>query len=36
MHIVVDVVGLPDEQLTLIAKKLGQATSVINVHWYRV
>jgi hypothetical protein len=36
LHIQVDVFGLPVEQLTLIAAKIGQAPCIINAYWYRV
>jgi hypothetical protein len=36
LDIQVDVCGLPEEQLRLIAAKIGQSLSVVNVHWHRV
>jgi hypothetical protein len=36
LHIQVDVFGLPVEQLTLIAAKIGQAPCIVNAYWYRV
>jgi hypothetical protein len=36
LHIQVDVFGLPMEQLTLIAAKIGQVPCVVNAYWYRV
>jgi hypothetical protein len=36
LHIQVDVCGLPEEQLTIIAAKIGQATSIVNAYWYRL
>ena len=36
IHIRVDVCGLPEEQLKIIAAKIGQATSVVTAHWHRV
>ena len=36
LHIEVDVCGVPDEQLALIASKLRQATSIVNAYWHRV
>jgi hypothetical protein len=36
LHIAVDVVGLPDEQLTLIAGKIRQAPCIVNVYWHRL
>jgi hypothetical protein len=34
LHVEVDVVGLSAEQLTLIARKIGQATCVVNAYWH--
>jgi hypothetical protein len=36
LHIQVDVCGLADEQLQLIAKKISQNVSVVNAYWHRV
>jgi hypothetical protein len=36
LHIQVDVCGLPEEQLKLMAAKIRQSLSVINAHWHRV
>lgn len=36
LHIAVDVCGLPEDQLALIASKICQAPSIIDAHWYRV
>ena len=36
LHIEVDVCGLPDEQLALIARKIRQAPSVENAYWHRL
>jgi hypothetical protein len=36
LYIEVDVCGVLDEQLTLIAGKIGQATSVVNAYWHRL
>jgi hypothetical protein len=36
LHIQVDICGLPEEQLKIIAGKIGQATSIVNAYWYRV
>jgi hypothetical protein len=36
LHIAVDVFGLPEDQLALIASKIRQAPSIINAHWHRV
>jgi hypothetical protein len=36
LHIQVDVFGLPVEQLTLIAAKIGQSPCIVNAYWCRV
>ena len=36
LHIEVDVFGLPDEQLALIAAKICQAPCVLNAYWHRL
>ena len=36
IHIQVDVCGLPEVQLKIIAAKIGQATSVVTAYWHRV
>jgi hypothetical protein len=36
LHIEVDVFGLTDEQLSLVAGKIGQAVSICHVHWHRL
>jgi hypothetical protein len=36
LHIEVDVCGVPDEQLMLIAGKVRQATSIVNAYWHRL
>jgi hypothetical protein len=36
LHIHVDVCGLLEEQMKLIATKIGQSLSVVNAYWYRV
>jgi len=36
LHIEVDVCGVPDEQLALIARKIRQAPSIVNAHWHRL
>jgi hypothetical protein len=36
IHIQVDVCGLPEEQLTIIAAKIGQATCIASAYWHRV
>ena len=35
LHIQVDVVGVTEERLTLIAAKIGQVTSVFEASWHR-
>jgi hypothetical protein len=36
LYIAVDVCGVLDEQLALIAAKIRQATSIVNAHWCRL
>ena len=36
LYIEVDVCGVLDEQLTLIAAKVRQATSTVNAYWHRL
>jgi hypothetical protein len=36
LHIAVDVFGVPEEQLALIASKVCQAASIINAHWCKI
>jgi len=36
LHIEVDVCGLPDELLELIAGKIRQASCIVNVYWHRL
>jgi hypothetical protein len=36
LHIEVDVCGLPDEQLELIAGKIRQAPCIVNAYWHRL
>ena len=36
LHIEVDVCGVPDEQLMLIAGRIRQAPCVVNAYWHRV
>jgi hypothetical protein len=36
LHIEVDVCGLPDEQLALIASKIRQAPCIVNAYWHRL
>jgi hypothetical protein len=35
LHVQVDIAGLPEERVNLIAEKLGQVPSIIHVHWHR-
>jgi hypothetical protein len=36
LHIEVDVCGMPEEQIRIIAAKIREATSVVSAHWHRV
>jgi hypothetical protein len=36
IHIQVDVCGLPEEQLKVIAAKIGSATSIVSAYWHRL
>lgn len=36
LHIEVDVCGLPDEQLALIAGKISQSPCIVNAYWHRL
>jgi len=36
LHIEVDICGIADEQLALIAGKIRQATSIVNAYWHRL
>jgi hypothetical protein len=36
LHIEVDVCGLPEEQLALIAGKIRQAPSIVNAYWHQI
>ena len=36
LHIEVDVCGVPESQLALIAGKIRQAPCIVNVHWHRL
>ena len=36
LHIEVDVCGLPDEQLAMIASKIRQAPMIVNAYWHRL
>jgi hypothetical protein len=35
LHIQVDVFGVPEERLTLIATKIGQTPSIVSASWHR-
>jgi (p)ppGpp synthase/HD superfamily hydrolase len=36
LHITVDVFGVPEDQLALIANKLSQVPSIVNARWHRL
>jgi hypothetical protein len=36
LHIEVDIFGLNEEQISLVADKIGQAVSVYHAHWHRL
>jgi hypothetical protein len=36
LHIEVDVFGLSEEQLSLVAGKIGKAVSIHHAHWHRL
>ncbi|MGH8137546.1 MAG: hypothetical protein ACREVV_05035 [Steroidobacteraceae bacterium] len=36
LHVQVDILGLPEDRLSLIAAKLSQSTSILDVHWHYV
>jgi hypothetical protein len=36
LHVQVDVFGLPEAQLGMIAAKIGQFPSIVNAYWHRV
>jgi hypothetical protein len=36
LHIEIDVCGIPDEQLALIAAKIRQATSIVHAYWHQL
>ncbi len=36
LHIMVDVCGLPDEQLMLIVGKIRQAPCIVSAYWHRL
>jgi hypothetical protein len=35
LHVQVDIAGLPEERLDLIATKLSQVPSILNAYWHR-
>ena len=36
IHIQVDVFGVSEEQIKVIAAKIGSATSIVSAHWHRL
>jgi hypothetical protein len=36
LHVRIDVFGLPEARLTLIAAKVGQLPAVMNAYWHRI
>jgi hypothetical protein len=36
IHIQVDVCGMPEAQLALIAKKVAHSLSIVGAHWHRL
>lgn len=36
LYIEVDVFGLTEEQLSLVASKIGQGVSIYHAHWHRL
>jgi hypothetical protein len=36
LHIEVDVIGLTEEQLALVAGKIGEAPSIHQAYWHRI
>jgi hypothetical protein len=36
IHIEVDVFGMPEEQLKVIAAKIGSASTIVSAHWHRL
>jgi hypothetical protein len=36
IHIQVDVCGMPEDQIKIVAAKIGQATSVVSAYWHRL
>lgn len=35
LHVQVDIAGLPEDRVSLIAAKIGQIPSIINAYWHR-
>jgi len=35
LHVQVDIAGLSEERVSLIAAKLGQVPSIVNAYWHR-
>jgi len=35
LHVQVDIVGLPEERISLIAAKLDQVPSIVRAYWHR-
>ena len=35
LHVQVDIAGLPEERVELIASKLSQVPCILNAYWYR-
>ncbi len=36
LHIAIDILGLTDAQLALIASKVREAPSIVNAYWHRI
>jgi hypothetical protein len=36
MHVQIDVVGVSDKSLSLVAGKIGQSPAVLNVYWHHL
>ena len=36
IHIQVDICGIREEQIKVIAAKIGAATSIVSAHWHRL
>jgi hypothetical protein len=35
LHVQVDIAGVPEDRVSLIAAKIGQVPSIINAYWHR-